>query len=173
MTTTVTRRTHPSPLGTLTLVASDAGLRAVLFPEERPGRVVIVEADAESEAAPEGRLELLERTARQLDEYFAGDRHEFDLELDPVGTPFQLRAWEALRRIPYGATGTYGEQAVRMGSPSAVRAVGAANGRNPISIIVPCHRVVGADGTLTGYAGGMDAKRFLLDLEAGERRLFG
>ncbi|MBE7189184.1 methylated-DNA--[protein]-cysteine S-methyltransferase [Jatrophihabitans endophyticus] len=103
----------------------------------------------------------------QLAEYFAGDRLEFDLPLDAAGTAFQHSVWEALRAIPYGETRTYGQQALAIGLPTAVRAVGAANGRNPISIIVPCHRVIGADGSLTGYGGGVEAKRWLLGHESG------
>ncbi len=95
----------------------------------------------------------------------------FDLHLDPLGTPFQLEVWRALLAVPYGRTVTYGQQAARVGRPSAVRAVGAANGRNPLAIVVPCHRVVGADGALVGYAGGLEAKRRLLDLERGAREL--
>ena len=106
----------------------------------------------------------------QLREYFAGTRKEFDLELAPRGTPFQLAVWEELRRIPYGDTITYAELAFRIGRPSAVRAVGAANGANPIPVIVPCHRVIGSNGTLTGYGGGIERKQFLLALEG--RRLF-
>ncbi len=101
----------------------------------------------------------------QLEEYFAGKRQDFDLPLNPKGTPFQQRVWLALRRIPYGSTATYGEIAAELGNPQSGRAVGAANGRNPISIIVPCHRVVGSDGKLVGYAGGFSAKRWLLDHE--------
>jgi methylated-DNA-[protein]-cysteine S-methyltransferase len=104
---------------------------------------------------------------RQLTEYFAGARQRFDLELKPAGTPFQRRVWRALREIPPGRTATYGELADRLGRPGAARAVGAANGLNPISIVVPCHRLVGADGSLTGYAGGLERKRFLLELEEG------
>ncbi|WP_426573771.1 methylated-DNA--[protein]-cysteine S-methyltransferase [Aquihabitans sp. McL0605] len=103
----------------------------------------------------------------QLEEYFAGERTEFDLPLGPSGTEFQLRVWQQLRAIPYGTTCTYGDVAREIGATNGFRAVGLANGRNPISIIVPCHRVIGADGSLTGYGGGMDRKRFLLDLEAG------
>lgn len=109
---------------------------------------------------------VLARAVRQLGEYFASGRRVFDVPLDPVGTPFQLRAWAQLRKIPYGTTLTYGEQAAAMGRPRAARAVGAANGRNPISIFVPCHRVIGADGSLTGFGGGLETKRFLLALEA-------
>ncbi len=102
----------------------------------------------------------------QLDEYFAGERRDFDVDLDPRGTEFELRVWRALRQIPYGETESYGKLAERIGRPGHARAVGAANGRNPIAVVVPCHRVIGADGSLTGYAGGLDRKRLLLDLEA-------
>ena len=103
----------------------------------------------------------------QLGEYFAGDRTTFDVDLDLHGTPFQQQVWARLQAIPYGATATYGALATDLGSPGASRAVGMANNKNPVAIIVPCHRVVGASGDLTGYAGGLDRKRFLLDLEAG------
>jgi methylated-DNA-[protein]-cysteine S-methyltransferase len=103
----------------------------------------------------------------QLGEYFAGERREFDLPLDMVGNPFELRVWEELQTIPYGETASYGQIAQRIGNPGAPRAVGLANGRNPIAVIVPCHRVIGADGSLTGYGGGLERKRLLLDLEAG------
>ena len=105
--------------------------------------------------------------ARQLGAYFAGELTRFDLELKPDGTPFQRMVWTALRAIPYGQTVTYGELAARLGAPGSSRAVGLANGKNPISIVVPCHRVIGADGSLTGYGGGLPRKRFLLDLERG------
>jgi methylated-DNA-[protein]-cysteine S-methyltransferase len=107
----------------------------------------------------------LEEARKQIDEYFRGERTKFELELSPEGTPFQQAAWRQLRRIPYGETISYGEQARRMGRPKASRAVGAANGQNPISIVVPCHRVIGADGRLTGYGGGLGKKKKLLDLE--------
>lgn len=103
----------------------------------------------------------------QLDQYFAGERREFDIQLDLVGNSFELSVWDALLRIPYGETPSYGEIARRIGAPSGARAVGLANGRNPVAIIVPCHRVIGADGSLTGYGGGLERKRFLLDFEAG------
>ena len=102
---------------------------------------------------------------RQLRAYFAGDLHTFSLALAPAGTPFQRRVWDALLEIPYGATASYRDIAIAIGKPSAVRAVGLANGRNPIPIIIPCHRVIGSDGSLTGYGGGLDVKRFLLELE--------
>jgi methylated-DNA-[protein]-cysteine S-methyltransferase len=108
---------------------------------------------------------VLDEAVRQLGEYFAGERRDFDLELDPVGTPFQLAVWAALRDIPYAETINYGQLAGRVGNPHASRAVGLANGRNPISIVVPCHRVIGANGSLTGYGGGLDRKRTLLELE--------
>jgi AraC family transcriptional regulator of adaptative response / DNA-3-methyladenine glycosylase II len=144
-----------TPVGRLTVVASDRGLRAVLFPRETP-----------PDGAVEGDSSLLSAVETQLAEYFAGGRTVFELPLDVVGTEFQRRAWLALAAIPYGTTVSYGEQARRLGRPGAARAVGAANGRNPVSIVLPCHRVVGADGRLTGYGGGLDAKRALLEHEA-------
>lgn len=113
----------------------------------------------------------VEHVRVQLDEYFAGERNRFDVELAPEGTPFQLQVWDELLRIPYGETISYGELARRVDRPGAARAVGAANGQNPIAIVVPCHRVVGADGSLTGFGGGLDWKRCLLDLETGTRSL--
>lgn len=109
---------------------------------------------------------LLTEAAAQLDAWFAGDRLDFDVDLDPAGTDFQRRVWSELRRIAYGETISYGELARRVGRPGAARAVGLANGRNPISLIVPCHRVIGSDGSLTGYGGGIPRKRYLLDFEA-------
>jgi len=150
---------YKSPVGRLTLVASARGLRAILWPNDDPRRVPGV-ADAKKGTSP-----IIEATIGQLDEYFAGTRHEFDLPLDPEGTEFQHRVWQVLRSIPYGETMSYGEQATVLGDPNKARAVGTANGRNPISIVVPCHRVIGANGSLTGFAGGMKAKKFLLDLE--------
>jgi methylated-DNA-[protein]-cysteine S-methyltransferase len=143
-----------TPVGSLTLVAGALGLRAVLFPGEAP-----------PEGAVAGAHPLLASAERQLREYFAGERLTFEVPLDLVGTPFQRRCWLALSSIPYGTTVSYGEQARRLGHPRAARAVGAANARNPISIVLPCHRVVGADGALTGYGGGLDAKRMLLEHE--------
>jgi methylated-DNA-[protein]-cysteine S-methyltransferase len=103
----------------------------------------------------------------QLEQYFDGARREFDVELDLVGNPFELRVWDALLEIPYGETASYGQIAAALGEPAAARAVGLANARNPLALIVPCHRVIGADGSLTGYGGGLERKQFLLDLEAG------
>ena len=164
--------TLASPVGTLTLVAGERGLRAVLWPDEPAARVVL------PDTLPVGELDdgsparrVLTEAARQLREYFDGSLQVFDLPLDPVGTEFQLQVWQVLRTIPYGATITYGEQAALLGDRNKSRAVGAANGRNPISIVVPCHRVVGSTGALTGFAGGIDAKSWLLRHEQGTRAL--
>lgn len=148
-----------SPIGTLTLVASDAGLVAILWPEERPGRVAFA-AQPERDPHP-----VLDQAERQLADYFAGRRRSFDLPLDFRGTDFQRQVWAALLAIPFGETRSYGAIAAAIGRPSASRAVGAANGRNPISIVAPCHRVIGESGKLTGFAGGLAAKAFLLDHE--------
>jgi methylated-DNA-[protein]-cysteine S-methyltransferase len=115
--------------------------------------------------SPQGDARSLASAAIQLEQYFAGERTDFDLDVELAGTPFERRVWDELRAIPYGETATYAEIARRIGRPSACRAVGRANGRNPIAVIVPCHRVVGSDGSLTGYAGGLGVKRSLLDLE--------
>lgn len=150
-----------SPVGELLIVADEAAVRMIGFREgPHPGRV--------KEGWRQGGA-LVAEAGRQLDEYFDGRRRRFDLPLAPSGTPFQLRAWKALQDIPYGATCSYGEQAQAMGQPKAVRAVGAANGRNPIAIVVPCHRVIGGDGGLTGYGGGLDVKQYLLELERPRR----
>ena len=161
--TALSSTTMDSPMGVLTLVAGDVGLRAVLWPSDDPARVPLGEAieTVETTGHP-----VLAAAVDQLGEYFAGDRQDFDLPLDPVGTDFQQSAWMALRAIPYGETVSYGEQAEGMGDKRKARAVGAANGRNPISIIVPCHRVVGSNGSLTGFAGGLDSKRWLLEHES-------
>jgi methylated-DNA-[protein]-cysteine S-methyltransferase len=145
-----------SPVGPLTVVASGHGVRAVLWADDDPDRVRLGPT-TEDPAHP-----IVAVTVHQLGEYFAGTRTDFDVPLDPVGTEFQRAAWSALRRIPYGTTWSYGQQAEQMGDRRKARAVGAANGRNPISIVVPCHRVVGADGALTGFAGGVDTKAWLL-----------
>lgn len=168
MTTAAT--TVPSPIGPLTLLSDGQHLTGVRMERQRhpaplPPDTVHHDPDDRSLPAP------LAAAAAQLAEYFAGERTSFDVPLAPHGTPFQLRVWRALREIPYGTTWSYGELARRIGKPSAVRAVGLANGRNPIPIIVPCHRVIGADGSLTGYGGGLDRKRYLLGLEAAELRL--
>ncbi len=145
-----------SPVGALTVVATDDGLRAILWSDDDPERVRL------ADSVDDPTHPVIAQAVSQLREYFAGDRTEFDVPLDPVGTEFQRAAWDALRTIDYGTTVSYGEQAHRMGDRRKARAVGAANGRNPISIIVPCHRVVGANGALTGFAGGIDTKAWLL-----------
>lgn len=159
----LSRTTMSSPVGELTLIASPRGLRAVLWPNELDAPHRLPTADDGHPAA----AAVLSEAITQLGEYFAGERHEFDLPLEPVGTDFQLSAWLQLRQIPYGATISYGEQARRLGDVRKSRAVGAANGRNPISIIVPCHRVIGANGSLTGFAAGVEAKSWLLRHEQG------
>jgi methylated-DNA-[protein]-cysteine S-methyltransferase len=153
----------PSPVGTLTLVATDEGLSAILWENDRPRRVPL-RLEAEAPSHP-----ILVEAERQLTDYFAGRRTRFDLRFDVAGTPFQRKVWNALLTIPFGETRSYSQIAEQIGSPRAVRAVGAANGRNPLSIVAPCHRVVGANGALTGFAGGLDVKARLLALEASER----
>ncbi|MEY2958141.1 MAG: methylated-DNA--protein-cysteine methyltransferase [Actinomycetota bacterium] len=145
----------PSPIGRLDLIAVDGALVEIRFGEGAP----------QPETVPVGTCPVLDRAATQLGEYFAGTRTEFDLPLAPAGTTFQSEVWGVLRQIPYGETITYGEQAGRLGDRNKSRAVGAANGKNPIPIVVPCHRVVGANGHLTGFAGGLDLKAWLLDHE--------
>jgi methylated-DNA-[protein]-cysteine S-methyltransferase len=149
-------RVVPTPLGELTLVASLRGLREILW-----------EAKSSPGTEPaHGHEDVLDAAARQLEAYFAGDLRRFELPLDLAGTEFQVAAWRALADIPYGTTISYGEQARRLGRPRAVRAVGAANGRNPLPIVLPCHRIVGADGSLVGFGGGLSLKRRLLEHEA-------
>lgn len=149
-----------SPVGRLKLIASDKGLAAILWEDDNPNRIR-VRTYTENNTHP-----MLEEAQRQLKEYFEGQRTSFSLPLDPVGTEFQKDVWNALSTIPYGETRSYGDIARQIGREKAIRAVGAANGRNPISIIVPCHRVIGASGDLTGFAGGLEAKAALLSLEA-------
>jgi methylated-DNA-[protein]-cysteine S-methyltransferase len=154
----------PSPVGELLLTATDEGLTRVWFEEHRHGGPRSAEWRRAEEVG--GAADRILRTTReQLDAYFAGELTSFDIPLAASGTSFQERVWEALRTIPFGHTTSYGELAIRMGEPKAVRAVGAANGRNPISIIVPCHRVIGARGDLTGFGGGIERKRWLLEHE--------
>jgi methylated-DNA-[protein]-cysteine S-methyltransferase len=154
----------PTPVGELLLTATDEGLTRVWFEEHRHGGPRSAEWRRAEEVG--GAPERILRDAReQLDAYFAGERTSFDIPLAAAGTPFQERVWKALRTIPFGHTTSYGEIATRMGEPRAVRAVGAANGRNPIPIIVPCHRVIGANGDLTGFGGGIERKRWLLEHE--------
>ena len=158
----------PSPVGPLLLAADAQGLRLVEFdsPRHPMGR---------TDDWREGRSKVLDDSRRQFDDYFAGKLKNFTVPVRPEGTAFQVSAWRALQNIPYGATRSYGEQAKAIGKPKAVRAIGAANGRNPIPIIIPCHRVIGADGSLTGFGGGLPTKRFLLELEGaiGIADLFG
>ena len=151
-----------SPVGELTLVANAEHLVAILWDEDRPGRVRL----GELKHAP--KKTVLCETEKQLRQYFRGARVRFELPLEFVGTPFQLRVWRQLQAIPFGETRSYLDLARSLGKPKACRAVGGANGRNPLSIVVPCHRVIGANGKLTGFAGGMKAKKFLLDLESVE-----
>ncbi len=153
--------TIDSPVGELRIIAGERGLRAILWGAEDVARI----ASIDDEDLVEGRTPLLDQAVTQLGEYFAGTRRDFDLPLDPAGTPFQQSAWMVLRTIPYGQTISYGQQARRLGDPNKARAVGAANGKNPLSIVVPCHRVIGSGGQLVGFAAGLDVKSWLLDHE--------
>ena len=152
-------RTVASPVGKLMLVASDSGLAAILWENDDPDRVRL------GSIMKDPGHPVLIAAERQLAEYFAGERKRFDLPLDFNGTEFQKQVWSALLTIPFGETRSYAEIARMIGRPAACRAVGAANGKNPISIVAPCHRVIGANGTLTGFAGGLKAKEYLLQLE--------
>jgi methylated-DNA-[protein]-cysteine S-methyltransferase len=161
----VTDRAHivvPSPIGSLTLVAEHGKLTGLYMDTHgrQPGRDVLGSAGDVAD-------EPFASAVRQLDEYFAGRLTAFDLPLEPAGTQFQRRVWSALQTIPYGQTWSYGQLARAIGKASASRAVGLANGRNPIAVVIPCHRVIGSDGSLTGYGGGLDRKRYLLGLEEG------
>jgi methylated-DNA-[protein]-cysteine S-methyltransferase len=151
--------TIDSPIGELLVAGSENGLQRLWM---APFRI---------ESAWNHDPRAFADVRGQLDQYFSGERHEFDVELDLVGNRFELSVWDALLAIPYGETASYGEIARRVGHPDAARAVGGANGRNPVSVIVPCHRVIGADGSLTGYGGGLERKRFLLELERGQLTL--
>jgi len=155
LTTTMT-----SPVGELVLVGDETALHGLHFAHRSPRLTELRSARAQFAGARE-----------QLEQYFAGERRTFDLPLELEGPAFHRRVWEALLTIPYGETRSYGQIAARVGDPGAARAVGFANGRNPIAIVVPCHRVIGADGSLTGYGGGLPRKRTLLDLEAGRLAL--
>ena len=147
-----------SPVGPLLLAADDAGLRLIEFHSPRHPMSRLHDWS-------EGSNEVLDLTRNQLGEYFDGERMDFDLPLAPQGTAFQEQVWRTLATIPYGETISYSQLAQRVGKPSAMRAVGAANGRNPLPIVLPCHRVIGADGSLTGFGGGLPTKQFLLQLE--------
>jgi methylated-DNA-[protein]-cysteine S-methyltransferase len=148
-----------SPVGKLKLFASVKGLAAILWEYDDPRRVRL------GELREDTNHPVLLQIERQLGEYFAGTRKAFTVDLDMVGTEFQKKVWEALLAIPFGETRTYADIARQIGSPNAFRAVGAANGRNPVSIVAPCHRAIGSDGSLTGFAGGLSAKQYLLTLE--------
>jgi methylated-DNA-[protein]-cysteine S-methyltransferase len=155
--------TVESPVGPLLLRGGAAGLSGLAFMDGRwPGRIDPAWRRDDQAFAP---------VAQQLQEYFAGERRQFTVPIALEGNQFQLRVWDALQQIPYGQTLSYGALAASLGDPSAARAVGSANARNPVALIVPCHRVIGADGSLTGFGGGLAGKRFLLDLEAGVRSL--
>jgi methylated-DNA-[protein]-cysteine S-methyltransferase len=151
--------TFDSPLGTLLALGDGHSLHGLYMQEGRTAIAIRSEWKTADDPFSELRVEL--------SEYFDGRRRTFDLPLETAGSPFQQRVWDALQNIPYGETISYGELARRIGLPSAARAVGVANHHNPVSIVIPCHRVIGADGSLTGYGGGLERKRLLLDLEAG------
>lgn len=155
---TIFERSVPSPVGPLRVAASDAGLHAIQFPGNR---------HPVKQCTPwqPGDHPLLRQTQAQLDAYFAGRLQVFDLPLAPHGTAFQRQVWQALAQIPFGQTWSYLQLARQVGRPTATRAVGAANGRNPLPIVLPCHRVIGANGALTGFGGGLPTKAFLLTLE--------
>lgn len=148
-----------SPVGHLKLIAQNQYLEAILWENDIPNRVRL------DQMSEDNKDPILLETERQLNEYFSGKRTTFDLAMKASGTPFQEEVWHALNQIPFGITSTYKDIALKIDRPKAVRAVGTAIGRNPISIIIPCHRVIGSDGSLTGFAGGLDRKRLLLDLE--------
>jgi len=149
-----------SPIGTVDVTVNEAAaVLSVSFVDEP-----VSDSEQNDDACS--------RALRQLEEYFRGERRRFELALEPDGTEFEYKVWNEVRRIPFGATDSYGEIARRLGDPDAARAVGFANARNPIAIIVPCHRVIGSSGHLTGYAGGIDRKKWLLDMESGQGRLF-
>lgn len=148
-----------TPVGNIKLIASDNGLAAILWENDNPNRIQVRQYTESNNHA------ILLETGRQLNEYFKGERKTFTIPLDFVGTDFQKKVWHALLTIPYGETRTYGQIAKQIGDPKAQQAVGAANGKNPVSIIAPCHRVVGSTGKLVGFAGGLETKAWLLDHE--------
>ena len=153
-----------SPVGPLSLASNGAALTGLAFEKQAHACKALEEAE-------EGDDAVLREARKQLAAYFAGDLKKFDLPLAPSGTDFQERVWKALRTIPFGKTASYADIALKIGAPKAMRAVGAANGRNPIAIIVPCHRVIGANGSMTGFGGGIERKQFLLALEQGQKSL--
>ena len=156
----VSRRTCEAPFGVVTVVGSDLGIRFVLFSNDAHPKPLERLHISDTEIH-----DSVNDAITQLQEYFAGSRHDFELPLDLHGTEFQVAAWRALADIPYGHTASYGQQAASIGRPTAVRAIGGANGRNPVAIVLPCHRIVGADGSLTGFGGGIEVKKWLLDHE--------
>ncbi|MBT8241793.1 MAG: methylated-DNA--[protein]-cysteine S-methyltransferase [Acidimicrobiia bacterium] len=158
---TLTRTVTPSPVGELQIITSEIGIVAILWPDD----------DRWDYDTIDGSNAIADQATRELTEFFDGSRTNFTVPLDLRGTEFQRAVWESLTEIPFGQTVSYAEQAARLGRPTAVRAVASANGKNPVSIMVPCHRVIGSNGTLTGYAGGLEAKRLLLDLERGQQPL--
>ena len=163
----LTAHTYPTPLGPMTALLSGRGLCLLEFADGTKGLELERAQVEQARGGPPqpGASALGAQLGEQIAAYFAGRSRSFDIPLDPVGTPFQLEVWRALLEIPYGQTRSYAEQARRIGRPTALRAVAAANGRNKISIVVPCHRVIGSDGSLTGYGGGLARKRWLLELE--------
>jgi methylated-DNA-[protein]-cysteine S-methyltransferase len=154
------RRTYEAPFGVLTVVGSDRGIRFVMFNNDAHPKPLEQLQISDTEIHDTVNVAI-----SQLEEYFDGSRRSFDLPLDLRGTEFQVEAWNALAEIPYGHTASYGQQAASIGRPKAVRAIGGANGRNPVAIVLPCHRIVGADGSLTGFGGGIEVKKWLLDHE--------
>lgn len=159
-----------TPIGPVTIIADEDGLRQVKFPDEHKRGSI----DDGIEVVPERSHRVLAMTADQLDEYFALERQDFDLPFRfIVGTDFERQVWQVLATIPFGETISYGTQAAAVGRPGGAQAVGAANGRNPLPLVLPCHRVIGADGSLVGFGGGVATKQWLLDHESGTQRLFG
>jgi len=154
------RSTYEAPFGVLTVVGSDLGIRYVMFNNDAHPKPLEQLRISDTEIH-----DSVKDAITQLEEYFTGSRRDFELPLDLHGTEFQVEAWKALADIPYGHTATYGQQAASIGRPKAVRAIGGANGRNPVAIVLPCHRIVGADGSLTGFGGGIEVKKWLLDHE--------
>ena len=154
------RRTCEAPFGVVTVVGSGLGIRFVMFSNDAHPKPLEKLHISDTEIH-----ESVHDAITQLEEYFAGSRHDFELPLDLQGTEFQVAAWNALADIPFGRTASYGQQAASIGRPKAVRAIGGANGRNPVAIVLPCHRIVGADGSLTGFGGGIEVKKWLIDHE--------
>lgn len=163
--------TFETPVGPMTAVVSDAGVKSLTFGAEARALPARYDRD-EASPTTERAAEILAAVEKQVHAYFAGELKAFDLPLAPDGTAFQKEVWKTLQAIPFGSTTTYGKLAEQLGDANRSRAIGAANGRNPIAVVVPCHRVIGADGSLTGFAGGLAIKRFLLDHETAQCDLF-